>query len=702
LVYDMCNASPKPHTERLFNAIAKFLEDCTSRICMSILKHNDIVTAYTTEWEHYRLASYYSSLMCDYLNGHIIKVKDGGIPGAERRQIVGDGRYRRQTIQALAHYIWKERVVYTIKTAHGNRLMHQIFELICRDRDGEDSVPDGVQKAIASLVQLNSLTDRPLYLYVEEFENPYLKQTRKYYEREAAAFISSKSISEYMKQAHLRLEQEAARNSKYCHHTSHETIIKECETQYVALYQSRIHAEFESMVANEKYEAYALLSRIPGGVSKLLETFEQYVANLGKKLIINMGNSIAKDSRDYVESLVSLHTKYSRICQKVFSNDSAFVAALDKAFRTVVNDSSMNPAALAPEVLARYCDYMLRKNQRAGLTENDAEERLSQAIILLEYVDDKDIFQKFYSRMLAKRLIYNTSSSEETEGNMISRLKVICGVEYTGKLQRMFTDVTVSTDINNNFNDFLGQSSLSLDVDFGILVLTAGAWPLTQVAAIEFQLPSELEKSVSYFTTFYNNHHSGRKLTWLWHLSKADVKLTYLDRRYEFSVSLHQLGVLLLFNNVDVLTLKDIKEHTRLNDAEVRRIIKPLVDLAVFIVEPGAITDDSELRLNMKFTNKRTKIKITSSLQSDSPQESDVTHKSVYEDRKFYIQAIIVRVMKSRRVLTHAQLVSEVIVQAKSRFSPDIQMIDNCLDQLLDKQYIGKSKENKDTFVYVA
>jgi len=58
--------------------------------------------------------------------------------------------------------------------------------------------------------------------------------------------------------------------------------------------------------------------------------------------------------------------------------------------------------------------------------------------------------------------------------------------------------------------------------------------------------------------------------------------------------------------------------------------------------------------------------------------------------------------MKSRRVLTHAQLISEVLDQAKSRFSPDIQMIDNCLDQLLDKQYIGKSKENKDTFVYVA
>jgi len=84
-----------------------------ANIFQSILKHDDIVTAYTTEWEHYRLASYYSSLMCDYLNGHIIKVKDiGGIPGAERRQIVGDGRYRRQTIQAVSTILHFQYMIY--------------------------------------------------------------------------------------------------------------------------------------------------------------------------------------------------------------------------------------------------------------------------------------------------------------------------------------------------------------------------------------------------------------------------------------------------------------------------------------------------------------------------------------------------------------------------------------------------------------
>jgi len=39
-------------------------------------------------------------------------------------------------------------------------------------------------------------------------------------------------------------------------------------------------------------------------------------------------------------------------------------------------------------------------------------------------VDDKDIFQKFYSRLLAKRLIFDLSVSEDAEANMISRLKV--------------------------------------------------------------------------------------------------------------------------------------------------------------------------------------------------------------------------------------------------------------------------------------
>jgi cullin 1 len=60
-------------------------------------------------------------------------------------------------------------------------------------------------------------------------------------------------------------------------------------------------------------------------------------------------------------------------------------------------------------------------------------------MILFKYIEDKDVFQTFYSTKLSKRLIHGVSASEESEASMISKLKEACGFEYTNKLQRMFT-----------------------------------------------------------------------------------------------------------------------------------------------------------------------------------------------------------------------------------------------------------------------
>ena len=60
-------------------------------------------------------------------------------------------------------------------------------------------------------------------------------------------------------------------------------------------------------------------------------------------------------------------------------------------------------------------------------------------MVLFKYIDDKDVFQAFYTTKLCKRLIRNFSASDEAEASMISKLKDTCGFEYTDKLQRMFT-----------------------------------------------------------------------------------------------------------------------------------------------------------------------------------------------------------------------------------------------------------------------
>lgn len=74
---------------------------------------------------------------------------------------------------------------------------------------------------------------------------------------------------------------------------------------------------------------------------------------------------------------------------------------------------------------------------------------------VFKFVEDKDVFQKFYSQMLARRLVSNNSISEDAECSMITLLRNACGVEYTSKLQRMFQDVSSSRDLNARFGEWL-------------------------------------------------------------------------------------------------------------------------------------------------------------------------------------------------------------------------------------------------------
>lgn len=64
---------------------------------------------------------------------------------------------------------------------------------------------------------------------------------------------------------------------------------------------------------------------------------------------------------------------------------------------------------------------------------------LTVQMTIFNYIDDKDVFQKFYQRKLGMRLVQGLSASDDSESSMITKLKDACGYEYTNKLSRMFT-----------------------------------------------------------------------------------------------------------------------------------------------------------------------------------------------------------------------------------------------------------------------
>ena len=105
-----------------------------------------------------------------------------------------------------------------------------------------------------------------------------------------------------------------------------------------------------------------------------------------------------------------------------------------------------NSSSKSPELLAKFCDLLLKKTSKIH-EENELEDTLNQVVcfyyyfaitilidvyfdlllkmIVFKYIEDKDVFQKFYSKMLAKRLVQHMSASDDAEASMISKLKVL-------------------------------------------------------------------------------------------------------------------------------------------------------------------------------------------------------------------------------------------------------------------------------------
>ncbi|OON14345.1 cullin family protein [Opisthorchis viverrini] len=160
---------------------------------------------------------------------------------------------------------------------------------------------------------------------------------------------------------------------------------------------------------------------------------------------------------------------------------SLFRNQMDKAFNQAINDrtvvntapggsGSKSPGPRPSELLSRYMDGLLRKSSKSS--ESELESKLTESISIFKYIDEKDVFQKYYQRMLCKRLISNTPSSMELEESVINQLKAVCGYEFTGKFHRMFNDVQLAPELNRKFDDFLATNNVHFRFGHHFNVLT--------------------------------------------------------------------------------------------------------------------------------------------------------------------------------------------------------------------------------------
>lgn len=687
--------------EELYNHLQRYLTTHLEMVLRNGLQKSDeqLLAYYIKEWKRYTTAATFVSNLFRYLNRHWVKRE------------IEEGKKNIYDVYTLHLVTWYEVLFGDTQ----NTVMAAVLRLVERLRNGETVEHSQIKSVVDSFVALgideNDQNKGTLDVYRIYFETPFIDHTRDYYKAESDRFLADNPVVEYMKKAETRLNEEREHIPLFLIEEIKTPLTKTCNETLITRHRSTLQEEFQKLLDDDRIEdlgrMYRLLQRIPDGLDPLRTRFEKHVVHTGRtavsKAVTESGEAV--EPKAYVDALLSVHKQYSELVNKAFSSESEFVRSLDSACREYVNHNQVCEKASnrSPELLAKYTDTLLKKSAQSA-EEDELEKQLTQIMTIFKYIDDKDVFQKFYSRMLAKRLV-NSAATDDAETNMISKLKEACGFEYTNKLQRMFQDMQISKDLNTSFREYQ-ENTLGLNkkegVDATYQILGTGFWPLNPPNT-PFTPPQEIIKTYERFQNFYTSKHSGRKLTWLWHMCKGELRANYTKSPskipYTFQVSTYQMAVLLLFNDApnDAVSYDDMQAASSLAKETLDPSLAIMVKARVLVPEPEGAKPDlgTTYKLNHNFKNKKVKVNLNIAIKSEQKQEAEDTHKTIEEDRKLLIQSAIVRIMKSRKKLRHQLLLQETIGQISSRFKPSVQDIKKCIDILIEKEYLERLEEGE-------
>eukprot|EP00605_Chrysophyceae_sp_TOSAG23-4_P000343 GSChrysophyteH1.ASY1.ANO1.390.1 assembled CDS len=363
---------------------------------------------------------------------------------------------------------------------------------------------------------------------------------------------------------------------------------------------------------------------------------------------------------------------FVRHCGETLVKDASKEKTFVEDFEFFLN---ITPGRTA-ELLAKFVDRKLRGER--GTSEDEAERALD--------------------RSLSKRLLYAKSASSDLEQVMITKLKTECGANYTAKLE-----------------------GIGCKVELSMRVLTVGNWSIDVSDDVaKLRLPAAMKDLQSSFSTYYLDKYSGRRLVWAHHVERCLVSARFSKGKKELEVSLLQTLCLMCFNpkSKGTGTSADsaeplvrvpfiaLKELTGIESSELRRTLQSLacgpIGTRVLTKEPkGKEVDDSDTFVsNKEFTNKLFRIKFNSIQLRESAEENDRTHEEVFRDRMYTVDAVIVRILKARKRITHTNLIGELLQQLRWPAKPT--ELKKRIESLIEREYLDRDSDDPQVYNYLA
>ena len=362
---------------------------------------------------------------------------------------------------------------------------------------------------------------------------------------------------------------------------------------------------------------------------------------------------------EYIDEIFSCHEKYID-----------FVEIIHKAWKNLLSKQS---GLLS--LFVRNIDKMIRNDDK------DTDIKAANILAFFEYISDKDVFLQYYRDMMIHRLLDKYNADQEYI--VIHILKTNMGGGYVLPLVSMMNDMNINNKYKYEFDPYTNKrtNAMVLSIQWGI-----------KMDPTEWILPScidtELGDYISFFMTKYGRN---KRLRTLHTLGQVIIKGIYNNKTYEFIMTPIQAMCFLAIgegsNTMEEIADKVIKK----GDKDIHNILTSLVKGGLLKAE------NNQWVINELYVSKRRINRIPAvDLKVSSEKNPEVV-----ANRGYIIDGVIMRIMKSRRRLSHSDLIIDSGGQIKL-FKPDVKDIKRRIESLLERDYLERDKENSSYYCYVA
>ncbi|XP_050368069.1 cullin-1-like [Argentina anserina] len=694
-IYDMCTQNSPNYSQQLYDKYGASLKDYAAAAVLPAIagKHGEFMLRdFVRRWGNHKVMVRWMSHFFSYLDMWFVASRS-----LKKLRVVG-------------LVVFRDCVFEKVK----RNVVSCLVMLVDREREGEQIDRGLVKNVVDAFVEVGM---GEMGVYEEDFEAVMVASSGEYYSRKAASWIVEDSSPGYMVKAEECLRKEKERASVYMHSSSEERLVESVEHELLVV-RARELIDMEdsgcrALLCGDKLEdlsrMFRLYRNIPQGLERMGNVFRQYVTDEGKALVQQAEDAAGREQGSrggggevgltLVRRILELHDKYSAYANSCFMNHSVFHKALKEAFDVFCNKYVAGSSSA--EILAGYCDNLLRKGSSEKLSDEAIEETLEKVAKLLPYYDEKDLLAGFCRRKLARRLLFDRSASEDHEQSFLTKLKQQGG-GLTSRMEIMIQDMTMVKEKQTKFEQYLGTNlNFKPGIAFSVTVLRTGCWPSYKSSAIN--LPGEMVKCVEMFKQFFSSEKKDSKLSWIYSLGTCNLVGKFEPKPLELVVSTYQAALLLLFNHSDRLTFSEISTQLNLSNEDVDRLLTSLscAKYKILVKEPNTKTvkPEDSFVFNSKFTDRMRKIKIPLPPMVD--EKKKVTE-DVEKERKYVIDAALVRIMKSRKVLGHQKLIMECVEMLQPIFRPDVKAIKKRIENLIAGEYLERDKEDSSIFKYLA